>query len=75
MKQTDIQHMTDDELYELALEKRTNGKMKGCATRAALMAQRELISRKGVIRSTAKANGSCKRYIPGDPYMNGEDNR
>lgn len=43
----EINEMTDDELRKLSLEKIRDGKMKGCATYSALVAQKILHERAG----------------------------
>ena len=65
MQKEAIQAMTDDELYALALEKRTTGRQKGNATARAKIAQEELAKRKGVITRDpmTRRNGSTKRYV------------
>ena len=73
MKRRDISELSDEQLYNLALEKRKNGN----GTPRAYAAQRELVKRKGVIKPHSnRADGSTKRFSHNEDYMGFEtDNR
>ena len=72
MKRRDISELSDEQLYNLALEKRRNGN----GTSRAYAAQREIARRTDVYHSHGYRNGSSKRYAQNQDYMNFEtDNR
>ena len=68
----DLINIPDDELYQLALEKRKNGN----ASPRAYAAQCEIARRKDPYKSRHYRNGSSKQYAYNQDYMNFEtDNR
>lgn len=73
MKRRDISELSDEQLYNLALEKRRNGN----GTSRAYAAQRELAKRYGTIEPhSSRADGSTKRFSYNEDYMAFEtDNR
>ena len=73
MKRRDISELSDEQLYNLALEKRRNGN----GTSSAYAAQRELAKRNGTIEMhSTRSDGSTKRFAYNTDYMGFEtDNR
>ena len=73
MKRRDISEFSDEQLYNLALEKRRNGN----GTSRAYAAQRELIKRNGAVEMhSSRSDGSTKRFAYNADYMSFEaDNR
>ena len=72
-KGRNMNELTDEQLYTIALEKRKNGN----GTTRAYAAQRELAKRHGVIKPHSnRADGSTKRFSYNEDYMAFEtDNR